>query len=219
MSALARTTRKSIVNRSERASRPSRATDRLRKSLWDPLGHSWAALRLKRGSWALLDALGALLGRSWALLGRSWGAAGDLGSISAFAGNDFGLSGRRFWGFRTSVFLPPRSHSESDLGLTCKRLASGLRTNRRGDCERLASDSRLRRAHCAVDTAASRPKSTRVAGRLPDTRCEAKARRVYQSRRHTDRHTHVAKQKLDDLTARLSGRSCKRSRQLHPILV
>ena len=100
MSALARTMRKSTENRSERAYRPSRATDRLRKlffssseaSKWCPegsLGRLWALLSGPWGalgrSWRALGrswgALGALLGRSWALLERSWTLLGALGAL------------------------------------------------------------------------------------------------------------------------------------------
>ena len=84
---LARSLRKSYENRSERASRSSRATVRFRQSLfssiraskwvlWPLLGALGALLgalgALLAALGALLGALGALLGRSWPLLGPSW---------------------------------------------------------------------------------------------------------------------------------------------------
>ena len=121
---LARTVRKSTVNRSERASRTSRATDRFRKPLfsssgaskWSPrssrgvplgvllggrscalFGRSWALLgRSWSALGALLGAPGMLLGAPGALLGRSLTSLGDLGSILAPPRVDFGASGGRF---------------------------------------------------------------------------------------------------------------------------
>ena len=82
--AFARMPRKSIENPSERASRPSRATDRLRNAFFstsEPQNGAPRALRDVSGrSWvplgALLGGLGPLLGRSWCALGRSWHALG-----------------------------------------------------------------------------------------------------------------------------------------------
>ena len=79
MSAFARTMRKSTKNRSERASRPSRATDRLRKPLFS---RSEASKRCPEGS----------LGRLWAFLSGSWGALGrSLGALGALLGAFGGL--------------------------------------------------------------------------------------------------------------------------------
>ena len=84
MSAFARTMRTPTENRSERASRPSRATDRVRKARFSSLQASkWSP----RAPWS---ALGGLLGRFWDPHGRSWT---DVGSLLGALGT---LSGR-FW--------------------------------------------------------------------------------------------------------------------------
>ena len=162
---------------------------------WGALGRSWGALE---ASW---DALGTLLGRSWGAPGGPRSVLGDLGSILDPPRVDFRPSGRRFLGLRK---------------LLCEALGVDFASALRLTCERLASDSQVRRAHCIG-------------------RHSSESTQVDPSRRQTDRHTlrsksstslpesqadrqaHVAKQKLDDLTARLSGRSCKRSgqRNLH----
>ena len=79
MSAFARTMRTSTENLSERASRPSCATDHLRKPL---LSSSEASKCCPKGSlgrlWVLLSDSWSALGRSCSALGRSWGALGAL---------------------------------------------------------------------------------------------------------------------------------------------
>ena len=76
ISVLARSLRKSYENRSERASRTSRATVRFRQSLFSSIRASkwvlWPLSGDSRGALgALLAALGALLAALGALLGRS----------------------------------------------------------------------------------------------------------------------------------------------------
>ena len=123
MSAFARTMRTRTENRSECASRPSRATDHLRKPLlssseaskWCPkasLGHLWALLS---GSWGALGRSCSAHGRSWAALGallghsrgapgtllgalvRSWDALGPLLDPLGRSWLEFGASEGRFW--------------------------------------------------------------------------------------------------------------------------
>ena len=83
MSALARTARKSTKNRSELASRPSRVTDRLRKSL---------SSSAEASKWCPEGCLGSL----WTLLSGSWGALGR--ALSGAPGSPLGD-----W----SIFDPP----------------------------------------------------------------------------------------------------------------
>ena len=149
MSALARTTRKSTENRSERASRPSRVTDRLRRTLfssfkaakWYPEGCLGRLRTLWRGSWGAL-------GRSWGALGRSWGALRTLwGRPSTAVGRSWEALGRSWalldplWAILVRFLIPKGSilvtlgvdfrPSEDELGreleTTCEWFASGLR--------------------------------------------------------------------------------------------
>ena len=115
--------------------------------------------RLGRPLGAHLGALESLLGGSWGALGGSWGALG------------------RFWGglgglFDSSETLLDRPwSSEVDFG---------------------PSEGRFWGRFSSLWVSIFRPQAecaNRLAGRQTDTRCEAKARRVYQSRRQTDRHT------------------------------
>ena len=149
MFALARTLEKSMKKCSEDASPPSRATLRVRNTifssfvvsklssrsprgglrgllerLWGPLGRSWAA------HGALLGALGrswGALGRSLvalgALFGRSWALLGTSSPFLGDLGSNFAPPGGRFW-VPTRVHLrPPRI----DWRVNWIRLASGLR--------------------------------------------------------------------------------------------
>ena len=81
MFALARTLRRLTKNRSERAFRASRATDRSRNAVFVKLVRvkmvpEGSLERLESHLGSLPVALGALLGRSWALLGRFWALLG-----------------------------------------------------------------------------------------------------------------------------------------------
>jgi len=218
-------------NRPEISSRVRRATDRFRTALfssleaskWSPraprsalrgvlgpswalMGRSWGALGRSLGalgrSWgalgALLGALGVLLGGSWTLLAAPGATQGDLGSILA-----------RFWTLPEWILGPLGIDFWVSTSCSAKRFGFDFASALRLTCERLASDSQVRRAHCVG-------------------RHSSESTQVDPSRRQTDRHTlrsksstslpepqadrqaHVARQKLDNLTARLSGSSCKR---------
>ena len=102
VSALARTKRKSIENRSEHTSRANYATDRLRNALFPSLEASeWsprAPQSVLRGvlglSWALLARSWGALERSLGALRRSWGALGTLlGAFGALLGGSWDLLG------------------------------------------------------------------------------------------------------------------------------
>ena len=149
---------------------------------WALLGCSWGALGALLGALgALLGALGTLLRRLGTLLGRSGDALGALWGV-------LGASRAILARFLT---LPEWILSPLDIDFwvsascSAKRLGVDFASALRLTCERLASDSQVRRPHCVGRHSSE---STRVVGRLTDTRCEAKARRVYQSRRHADRH-------------------------------
>ena len=177
MFALARTLRKSTKNRSERASRPSRATDRSRNALFSTLQASkwspralWSVLRGVLGpSLALLGRSWGALGRSWGALGRSWGALeASWDALGTLWGRSWGAPGgpRSVQGDLGSILDPPRVHFEPSghrfLGL-CKVLCEAL-----GDrfCKRLAIDLRGTRKRFASSTSSLHwSKQQRVAGR------------------------------------------------------
>ena len=232
MFALARTLRKSIQNPSERASRASRATDRFRNALFSSLRASKWSPRAPR------SALRGVLGPSWALLGRSWAALGPLlgglralwGALGAFLrrlGTLLGRSGdalgtlRGVLGASRAILarfltLPEWILSPLDIDFwvsascSAKRLGVDFASALRLTCERLASDSQVRRAHCV---GRHRSESTQVdpSRRQTDRHTLRSKSSTSLPESQADRQAHVAKQKLDDLTARLSGRSCKRS--------
>ena len=99
---------------------------------------------------------------------------------------------------------------------SAKRFGFDFASALRLTCERLASDSQVRRAHCV---GRHRSESTQVdpSRRQTDRHTLRSKSSTSLPESQADRQAHVAKQKLDDLTARLSGRSCKRSgqRNLH----
>ena len=190
--------------------------------------HSWAALGPLLGrSWALLGRSWALLGRSWGALGRSWALLGAPRSILA-----------RFWSSRESILVPPGMDfrlSEA-VGVVSRELGERVGDDGVGEVaeQRVRwareergvagrqTDTRCEAKARRVDPSRSLPDSRRQT----DTRCETDTqtdRHTLRSKRSTSRpesqagrHTHVAKQKLDDLTSRLSGRSCKRPGQRIP---
>ena len=152
------------------------------------MGHSWDVLE---ASW---DALGTLLGCSGGSSerpGRSW--------------LDFGPSQSGFWALWTSIVGSPQAAWRSAWGSNVLRLT----------CERLASDSQVRRAHC-VGRHSSESTQVDPSRRQTDRHTLRSKSSTSLPESQADRQTHVAKQKLDDLTARLSGRSCKRSGQRIP---
>ena len=171
-----------------------------------------------------MTGLRALLGRSWGALGSSWALMGAPGAILA-----------RFWSPRGSILVRPGMDfrlSEA-VGVVSRELGERV-----GDDD--VGEVAERRVRCAVSQAGRQThvakqkldESTRVtvcqtdSRRQTDTRCETDRqtdKHTLRSKRstsrpesHAGRHTHVAKQKLDDLTSKLSGRSCKRPGQRIP---
>ena len=131
--------------------------------------------------------LRGILGASWAILARFW-------TLPEWISGPLDID-----------FLVSASCSAKRLGVD---FASALRLT----CERLASDSQVRRGHCV---GRHRSESTQVdpSRRQTDRHTLRSKSSTSLPESQADRQAHVAKQKLDDLTARLSGRSCKRSGQ------
>ena len=135
-------------------------------------------------SWDALGALRGVLGASWAILARFW-------TLPEWISGPLGID-----------FLVSASCSAKRLGVD---FASALRLT----CERLASDSQVRRAHCV---GRHRSESTQVdpSRRQTDRHTLRSKSSTSLPKSQADRQARVAKQKFDDLTARLPGRSCKR---------
>ena len=122
----------------------------------------------------------------------------------------------RFWTLPEWILGPPDVDFWVSASCFAKRLGVDFASALRLTCERLASDSQVRRAHCV---GRHRSESTQVdpSRRQTDRHTLRSKSSTSLPESQADRQAHVAKQKLDDLTARLSGRSCKRSgqRNLH----
>ena len=161
MSAFARTMRTSTENRSERASRPSRATDHLRKPLpssfeaseWCPEGSPGRLWALLSGSWGGLGRSCSALGRSWDALGRSWDALGrSWGALGALLGRSWALLGRFLTppGDLGSILEPPRVDFEASGDRFESLQVSILSPNPRARQPRDTNRNRLLRTACFV---------------------------------------------------------------------